>query len=733
MAHCEEEKMPRPAPASATLTRLVAIAGNPNTGKSSIFNILCGAKQRVGNYPGVTVEKKFGRALLPSGLVDVVDLPGIYSLKAISPDEEVSSDFIMGRLSDHRRPDLILFVLDATNIKRNLYLYSQIAELEMPITVVLTMTDLLEREGISIDVEALKRELGVPVLPFSGKSKESIDDLRNEMSRLLDHPVRSRAITLFPERLEKISASLRSELTRHIEISLFEARNLLYFKKDPLIHFFVGNGEALGAIERAQAEARDHGFIAPSLLSVERYRSIDRIVGSVEVRHVLDRVTVSERLDRIFTHRLFGLAIFGALMYGVFQSIYTWASPVMGVIEGVFELFGARISLLLAGHPILESLIVDGAIGGVGSVVVFLPQIVFLFLFIAVLEDSGYLARAAFLMDRLLSWTGLNGRAFIPMLSGFACCVPAVLSTRVMPDAKSRFTTIMILPLMSCSARLPLYLLFIGAFIEPRYGAGWAAFSLFAMHAIGPLLALPVAYIFNRSILQTTSSPFILEMPPYHMPNLFSVVMRVYEAASSFLRRAGTVIFAMSLLIWALSYFPRPDHIEREIRTAYAEEAVAPSGGTESDQLSRKISAAYLENSYLGRAGKMIEPIFRPLGYDWKISVGILGAFPAREVLISTLGILYQAGDRVDENSPGLKERMAIEKRPDGTPVFTPLVAVSLMVFFALCSQCISTLATVQRELNSALWALLQFSYMTLFAYLFAFLVYNVGRLIGLE
>ncbi|MDH5656687.1 MAG: ferrous iron transporter B, partial [Spirochaetia bacterium] len=413
------------------------------------------------------------------------------------------------------------------------------------------------------------------------------------------------------------------------------------------------------------------------------------------------------------------------------QSIYTWAAPIMDFIESMMGELGDFISPYFAEYPVLQSLAVDGVIGGVGAVIIFIPQIAILFTFIAVLEDSGYLSRAAFLMDKLLGWTGLNGRSFIPMLSGFACAVPSVMSTRVIPDFRVRLATIMIVPLMSCSARLPVYLLFIGAFIEPAYGPVWAAVSLFGMHIIGPIIALPVAYLLNQNILKSQAAPFVLEMPAYRIPKLYNVLYRVYEAVTRFLVRAGTVIFAMSILIWALSYFPRPESVENNIRDVYAEKislADEDSAAVLEVEMENRIASAYLEQSYLGKSGKLIQPVFSPLGFDWKLSVGILGAFPAREVIISTLGIIYNVGSSVSEESSSLREKMLNEKNEDGSALFSLPVVLSLMVFFALCSQCMSTLATVKKELHSWKWTIFQFVYMTLLAYIAGLLIYQIGK-----
>jgi ferrous iron transport protein B len=422
----------------------------------------------------------------------------------------------------------------------------------------------------------------------------------------------------------------------------------------------------------------------------------------------------------------------------MFQSIYTWASPLMNLIDEFFKYLTTLISNSRLFSPLIESLINDGIIAGVGSVIVFLPQIAILFLFIAILEDTGYLARASFLMDKLLSWTGLNGRSFIPLISSFACAVPGIMATRVINDDKVRKTTIMIAPLMSCSARLPVYVLFIGTFIEPKYGAFIAGLCLFAMHSIGLVVAFFVSLLMNKKILKTPSIPFIMELPEYHIPSFRNIYFRVSEAIKNFLKRAGTIIFALSIIIWGFSYFPRNEELaekhiqplkqqleeikrntpipEREIKIQLLEK-----------EIENELGSFYLSNSYLGKMGKFVEPIFRPLGFDWKLSIGILSAFPAREVIISTLGIIYNVGE-ADEESESLRSKLINEKHPDGSPVYTPITAISLMIFFALCAQCMSTLAIIKKELGSWKYPVYVFLYMTGLAYIFSFIFYQTSK-----
>ncbi|MCR9143952.1 MAG: ferrous iron transport protein B [bacterium] len=753
----------------------IAIAGNPNTGKSTVFNALCGTRQKVANYPGVTVEKKMGFVFLGDREAELVDLPGLYSLTPVSPDEEAAADVLMGRLGDaeHVRPDLILCVLDATNLKRNLFLFSQVLELDLPVVVALTMTDLMERAGVQVNVDALQKQLGVPVVPVVTRERQDLVKLTAVMRSVLDGavdgdgagvPQAKAAGPGFPKELESLVSQLQERLASTLPLGGFEARQLLVSDSHALVPRINEDAGARQVLLELREKTRDLSQ-NPAAVAIARYRWIDELLEKVERREPGRRVGFSAKLDSVLTHRLFGFAAFAGIMYTVFQAIYSWAGPFMDFIDEGTGMLGDFVGGFLVATPMLQSLIVDGVITGVGSVVIFLPQIVILFLFIAFLEDSGYLARAAFLMDRLLGWTGLNGRAFIPMLSSFACAVPGVMAARVMPDPRARLTTILIAPLMSCSARLPVYLLMIGAFIEPHFGAGWAAFTLFAMHGLGLVVALPVAWFLNRGFLKTPSIPFVLELPEYRWPIPSNVAFRAYEASKKFLLRAGTVIFAASIIIWAMSYFPRPDSVATEIQAEYAGQLAAAteadeadeaggSPGVESDgleaetaetaqtgaaaeelqaRIDNEIAGAYLEQSFLGRLGHAVQPVFAPLGFDWKISVGILGAFPAREVIIATLGIIYNVGADVDEESDSLRDRMAAETHSDGAPVYTPLVAITLMIFFALCSQCMSTLATVWRELNSWQWAAFMFVYMTSLAYVFGLVVYQAGRAFGLE
>lgn len=641
----------------------VALVGNPNTGKTTIFNALCGARQKTGNYAGVTVEKKVGR-LRGHDEIEVIDLPGTYSLKAKSADEEITQRVLAGNAGNERLPELNAVILDAGNLKRSLYLALQLKGLGRPTIAVLTMRDIAARRGYEIDLKALEKALGFPVVEVTQADAQQIAALTALLAQAKIAP--------------------------------------------PAVGKLKGSGKTIDEI----------------------YSEIDKILQQA-VKKTAVTSSPTRKIDAVLTHRVLGLLAFFLIIGAMFFSIYAGAQPVMDAIDGAMKSLAQSARTTLWAYPLTASLVADGIIAGAGSVLVFLPQIMILFFFIALLEETGYLARAAFLMDKLLGWSGLNGRAFIPLLSSFACAVPGILSARVMPTDRARMATILIAPLMSCSARLPVYVLFIGAFIEPRFGALWAAIALFGMHLVGIAVALPLAWLLNHKVLKTGQSPFILELPEYHLPHWPNVRRRVYDAAKDFLQRVGGVIFALSIVIWALAYFPHSRAtLEKEAR-AYAEQTGTPQKALlatpeKYPEFAGALRAAYLRDSLLGRFGRAVEPVFRPLGFDWKISVGILAAFPAREVFISTLGIIYSVTD-ADDDPMALGKRLAAETKPDGSAVYSPLLAVTIMVFFALCAQCMSTLAVIRRELLSTRWALAVFFTLTMLAYLAGLFVWQIG------
>ncbi|MCX6969031.1 MAG: ferrous iron transport protein B [Verrucomicrobia bacterium] len=718
----------------------IALLGNPNTGKSTIFNRLTGLRQHIANYPGITVEMKTGAMLVGDQQVEVLDLPGAYSLAAASPDERVVMDALDGRMGK-RPPDLIVCVLDATNLKRNLLLVSQAAELEIPMLVVLNQWDAVKRNGLRIDADLLADRLGVPVVTTVAKRGGGLEELKKAISHSLDEPRRIPRI-LWPEFIDEARDIVRNGLEETgNDVTGPEALRMI-FDTDSAFADKIGHREKLKPLlKSARDRIRSHGMNPASAEPVLHYRHIEAVLdGVIEGDGMVARTRDS--VDALLLNRFWGSLIFFAVMYVVFQSLYAWAGPVMDLIEAGTGWVQDLVSPLLEGTPVLQSLVSDGIIAGVGGVIVFLPQILLLFFFIAILEDTGYLARAAFLMDKLFGWCGLNGKSFVPLLSGYACAIPGVMAARTLEDPKARLTTILMTPFMSCSARLPIYVLLIGAFVEPVYGPLVAGWTLFLMHFVGAVVAMPMAWFMNRCILKIKAQPFILEMPDYRVPTLRNVTIRMWERGRAFLIQAGTVILSISIIVWALLYFPRPDEVAAKTREAFiaekssampADALAAELANPESDlshKLDHRIGGAYIEQSYLGQFGKAVQPVFDPAGFDWKITVGVLSSFPAREVIIATMGIIYNLGADVDEGSDDLRSIIAQEKWHEGPrkgqPVYTLPVVIGLMVFFALCMQCGATVAVIAKELSWK-WAVASFATMTVIAWVAAVLIYQIG------
>ena len=718
----------------------IALLGNPNTGKSTIFNRLTGLRQHIANYPGITVEKKIGALHLGDQQMEVLDLPGAYSLAAASPDERVVMDALDGR-GGERAPDLLVCVLDATNLKRNLLLVSQAAEIGIPTVVVLNQWDAVKRNGLRINTSLLADRLGVPVITTVAKRGEGLVELKKAIGHSLADPRRIPRI-LWPDFIDEAGDIVREGLVAaRVDVTAPESLRMI-FDTDSAFADKVGHPEILQPLlKSAREKIRSHGLNPASAEPVLHYRHIEALLdGVIQGDGMVARSRDS--VDDLLLNRFWGTVIFFAVMYVVFESLYAWAGPVMGLIGAGTKWVQSVVSPLLAGTPALQSLVTDGIIAGVGAVLVFLPQILLLFFFIAILEDTGYLARAAFLMDKLFGWCGLNGKSFVPLLSGYACAIPGVMAARTLEDPKARLTTILMTPFMSCSARLPVYVLLIGAFVEPVYGPLVAGATLFLMHFVGAAVAMPLAWFMNRCILKIKAQPFILEMPDYRIPALRNVIIRMWERGRAFLIQAGTVILAISVIVWALLYFPRPEEVANKTREAFVAEKSAglPPDVLSSEltnpeselskKLGHRIESAYIEQSYLGQFGKAVQPVFDPAGFDWKITVGVLSSFPAREVIIATLGIIYDLGSDVNEGSDDLRSNIVREKWQEGPrkgqPVYTLPVVLGLMVFFALCMQCGATVAVIAKELSWK-WAIASFSAMTFLAWLAAVLIYQIG------
>lgn len=720
------------------VTPSVALVGNPNTGKSTLFNALTGLSQQVGNYPGVTVERRSGTLRLPGGAeAELIDLPGVYSLSADAPDERICAEILLeGRRHD---VDAVIAIVDAGNLRRNLYLVSQLLEGERPVVVALNMWDVAEDRGVRIEAAELERRLGAPVVPMVAHRGRGLDELLTRLAEVLEG-----------DRPRPQAPPLPSELSGPVDRLLAEdpgeggaaptrqrALRALVDEGGPTEQGLI---EARGdGFRRLLADLRDGAGVSAPLSAVEseaRYAWIGRLLdGCVEEETPLAGRR-SDRIDRILTHRVFGLAAFLLVSAFLFQGIYAWAAPGMDLVESAFSALGAALAGALPPGP-ARSMLVDGVVAGVGGVLIFLPQIALLFLLIGILEDCGYMARAALLMDRLLGRLGLSGRSFIPLLSSFACAVPGVMGARTIADRRDRFVTILVAPLMSCSARLPVYALFIAAFIPERAVlGGWLGLqglTLLAMYSVGALVAVPVALVLRKTLLRGESSPFLLELPAYNWPTPRTVLLRVHHASRAFVVRAGSVILAAAIVMWALAYYPRSAETAARYEVERAAAAALPEETRQArlDGIDREEAAAYLRSSYLGRAGRALEPVFEPLGWDWRIGMAALASFPAREVIISALGTIYSLGSDVDETSPDLRDGLRRATRPDGSPAFDIPAALSVMVFFALCAQCMSTLAVIQRETASWAWPVFAFVYMTCLAYIGAYGTYRLGTWMG--
>ena len=701
--------------------RRIALAGNPNAGKTTLFNALTGMRQKVGNYPGVTVEKKEGRANLVNGAqATILDLPGTYSLTPKSPDEEVARDVLLGLRSDTPAPDAVLIVVDASNLERNLYLATQILELGLPCAIALNMTDVAAAAGKSVDAGQLAHDLGCPVFPVVAVRGEGLDALRAELAG--DLPIPNPPALDLPPALE----AARTRLAAEIETGSanYDDPKVTSGARGVALRLLCGNAPQSDVrrvygplVERVLEQTRAQNKVRSAHESGPRYRMLGAVVqNALEQSGRELSQDFTDRADAILTHKIWGIAAFAAIVLLVFVSIFSFADLPMRGLEGLTVGAQNFLSSHLPAGP-LRDLLVDGVVAGVGAVIVFLPQILILFFFIGLLEDSGYMARAAFIMDKTMGRVGLHGRSFIPLLSSFACAIPGVMATRTIASRRDRMTTILIAPLMSCSARLPVYTLMIGAFIPEHYLLGFLslrAVTMFSLYVLGVVVAMAAAFVFKKTLFKGPPPALLLELPPYKMPAPRNVMVTMWERGSQFLTRAGTTIFALSVILWFSLNYPKP---------APTELAAQPNADARSALIAR--------HSIAGNVGRMLEPAIAPLGYNWKIGVGLVGAMAAREVFVSTMGTVYSVGNS-DEKSVPLRQQMREDKWPNGRPVWTTATAISLLVYFVIAMQCVSTLAVVKRETNSWGWPIFMQVYMTALAWIAAFAAFQGAKALGL-
>ena len=676
-----------------------ALVGNPNSGKTSLFNLASGAHEHVGNYGGVTVDSKIGRLYHKDYTIELVDLPGTYSLSAYTPEERYVRNYLV-----EEQPDVVINVVGASALERNLYLTTELMDMEVPMVIALNMYDELEQSGSKFDYPALSKMIGIPIVPTVAKRGEGIPELLDEVIKKYEgedkkEPVRipygrvlERAIELMERELADVDVSHLHLPLRYLCIKLLEG--------DKEIEEMIGGLPKCDAI-RARRD-KERAYIdkllredAESAFANARYGFIEGALKETFTPKINIHDT-TRILDAIVTNKYIGFPIFFLFMWLMFEATFRLGEYPMQGIEWLVGAAGNFIRSHMADGP-LKDLLIEGIIGGVGGVIVFLPNIVILYLFIAFMEDSGYMARAAFIMDKVMHKMGLHGKSFIPLLMGFGCNVPAILSTRTIESRNSRMITMLIVPFMSCSARLPVYLLFAGTFFG-RY----AGLVLLGLYMTGILIAVVSARLFRRFLFKEEDTPFVMELPPYRLPTFKSVMIHMWDRAYQYLKKIGGPILIASIIIWFLGYFPQNSSIP--------EQRVAE----------------HQEHSYIGQIGKCIEPVMRPLGFDWKISVSLLSGMAAKEIVISTMGVLY-AGD--SENQTTLQERLLTETHADGTPVFTPLVVIGFLLFVLIYFPCIATIAAIKEESGSWKWALFSVLYSTGLAWLIAFLVHWIGNL----
>ncbi len=691
--------------------RRIAIIGNPNCGKTTIFNRLTGLRQKVANYPGVTVEKKEGTITFADGSeATLLDLPGTYSLNANAPDEKIAADVLLGRLDGMYSPDMVICVVDAANIERNLYMVSQIIDLQIPTILVLNMVDAAEKQGVHIDSSKLSKELGIQVIATVGSKGSGIGELKAAINGEVVPSTRAREWEMQGVLLEEynelndmlLKLNLSEPLAFHETVTLLSSPNNLDSHSPRIAP------EIIAHVMKDHMNLSSHGIDCETVFIESRYEWIKKVCDEAVVNNPDGSVSFSDRIDRILTHKVWGFVVFIGLMTVIFQAIFSWAQIPMELISSAFDFIGVQITQLMPKGD-LQDLIVNGGLAGVGAVVIFLPQILFLFLFIGLLEDTGYMARAAFIMDRLMSKVGLHGKSFIPMLSSFACAIPGIMATRTIESRKDRLVTMLVAPLVSCSARLPVYALMIAAFIPNQKVFGilsLPALTFVSIYLLGLVVAMAMAWLFKKTLLKSETPTFIMELPPYKMPDFKSILMQMWERGVLFLQRAGTIILGVSIVLWFLATYPRNE------------------GATPSE---------HIRHSFAGQAGRFIEPVIKPLGFDWKIGIGLVTSLLQREVFVSTMGTIYNINDAdAGDGSVSIRQHMQDDVDPvTGAHTFTLLTAICIMVYYALSMQCMSTVAVMRRETNGWKWPAFQFGYMTLLAYGFTFAVYRVGLLLG--
>lgn len=695
----------------------IALVGNPNTGKSTIFNALTGLRQKIANYPGITVERKAGTTIIGGVLHKIIDLPGAYSLNYKKLDERIAYEALIGSYEHEEIPDLVLVIADSSNLDRNLYLATQVMDLSIPVVLVLNMMDIAEQNGININAEKISKALGIPVVPISAKSKEGIEKLKKviqELDLIKPEPLKWAPSKALSEAIETVQNEWIEPHTQVPERAKYIEALRLISEGEFNEAFYKFEHPEIGkeSIAKARNSIENNGGNPVALEVLQRYNFINDCTSGASSQNGQQERTLTDKIDAVVTHKVAGPAIFALVLLFMFQAIFSWATPFMDMIDLLFVEGGNWVAKNLP-PGMLNDLLVEGVIAGLGGVVIFIPQIIFLFFFIYILEGTGYMARAAFVMDGFMTKVGLHGRSVVPLMSGFACAIPGIMAARTIENWRDRIITIMVLPFMACSARLPVYALLIAAFIPSTTVLGvftLQGITFFGLYIFGILMAVLAAAVMKKIFPTGQQTPFIMELPSYKMPTWAVVFQNTAERGKIFVTEAGKIIVAISIVLWFLASFPKAgiEQYETEARS------------------SETIESFQLRHSFAGKFGKLIEPAIEPIGFDWKIGISLLTSFAAREVMVGTLNTIYSIGEEDGEHVT-LREKLINDINPEtGKPVYSIATAISLMVFFALAMQCMSTIAIVRRETNSWKWPVAMFSYMTALAYLCSFIVFQL-------
>lgn len=710
----------------------VALVGNPNCGKTSLFNFASGAHEHVGNYSGVTVDAKEGVFKQNGYTFRIVDLPGTYSLSAYTPEEL----YVRKHLNENQQPDIVINVIDASNLERNLYLTTQLIDMDVQMVIALNMYDELEKAGNKFDYESLARMIGCPIVPTISKTGFGIEELFNRVIKVYEEEdpvvrhihinygdILEKGIANIKHSIHKVDSNMPKSISRrYLSIKLLENDQEIesQIRKFP-------DGEQI-IQERNRNAAQIENLLqedCETALTDARYGFISGALRETFEQNKIKEATSTQIIDLFVTHKVLGFPIFLLFMWIMFEATFRLGDYPMQGIEWLVEMIGNFVRTHMAEGP-LKDLLVDGIIGGVGGVIVFLPNILILYAFISFMEDSGYMARAAFIMDKIMHKMGLHGKSFIPLVMGFGCNVPAVMATRTIESRNSRMITMLVTPLMSCSARLPVYVLITGALFPKN-----ASFVLLSLYVTGVILAVILARVFKRAFFNEEDVPFVMELPPYRMPTGKSILLHMWEKAKQYLHKMGGIILVASIIIWFLGYFPR-----ETARTADFKQQIASIENTQISpeekakqlqEIEHQMAMDHQENSYIGRIGQIISPVMEPLGFNWKISVSLLSGMAAKEIVVSTLSVLYTGSD---DSEQALTERLLQEKNPDGTDVFTPLVGLSLMLFVLLYFPCIATVTAIVNESHSWKWGAFVILYTCCLAWVVSFLVYQIGNII---